>query len=103
MIILASVVWLVPLYEVPTQMEVLNSVGYIPYIAIAGLSLLSVVLGFSLYYTYLSFTDFELSAIDLLSRQSQLISEHEVRLIRMIAEREDLEEIIQGLEVISGV
>lgn len=43
--------------------------------------------------------DFELSAIDLLSRQAQQISEHEVRLIRMIAEREDLLEIIDGLEM----
>lgn len=74
----------------------------VPYLIIAILTLLTLVLGGSTLYLYLSYTDFELSTIDLLSRQSQLISEHEVRLIRMIAEREDLEDIIRGLEVASG-
>lgn len=78
-------------------------VDYVPYVIIAILGSLAVGFGLSFWYTYLSYTDFELSAIDLLARQSQQISEHEVRLIRMIAEREDLEEIIRGLEVISGV
>lgn len=101
---MASLVWLVPLYEVPNPAEVVSvGASNVPYIAIALLTLLSVALSFSLFYIYLSYSDFELSAIDLLSRQSQQISEHEVRLIRMIAEREDLEDIIRGLEVASGV
>jgi hypothetical protein len=74
----------------------------VPYLIIAILGALVALLGLSTWYLYLSYTDFELSAIDLLSRQSQQISEHEVRLIRMMAEREDLEDIIRGLEAITG-
>jgi hypothetical protein len=88
----------------PAPVEVLPiPVDYVPYIVIAGLAFLSACLGLFSFYLYLSYSDFELTAIDLLSRQSQQISEHEVRLIRMIAEREDLEDIIRGLEAITGV
>jgi hypothetical protein len=101
MIILASLVWLVPLYEGPA-VEGIPLESHDSYVALGILSAMVVLLLIALWYLNLSYTDFELSAIDLLSRQSQQISEHEVRLIRMIAEREDLEDIIRGLESALG-
>jgi hypothetical protein len=73
-----------------------TGIPYVVYGVLVGAAL--VALGGLAYYYYLLGNDFEMQAIDLLSQQSQRISELEVRLIRMTAERSDLEGIIEGLE-----
>jgi hypothetical protein len=101
-IILASMVWLVPLYEPATgvmspSLPEPSSLSY--WWLAAGVAVI-VCLSGALWYQYLVGVDFELSSIDLLSRQAQTISELEVRLIRMHAANLDLEDIIEGMETV---
>lgn len=93
-IILASLVYLVPLYEAPVE-EI--SIPLSQVVLTLSLGTILALMVFS-WYLWVSYADFELSAIDLLSRQAQSISETEFRLMRMHAERLDLEDIIEGLE-----
>jgi hypothetical protein len=98
---LASLVWLVPLYEPTTGVmdPLCSSAPSLSYWWLAAGFTVIAALTMALWYQYLVGVDFELSTIDLLSRQAQTISELEVRLIRMHAANLDLEDITEGMEL----
>jgi hypothetical protein len=101
-ILLASMVWLVPIYEPTTGVmsPLCSSAPSFSYWWLVGGFTAIVALSLTLWFQYLVGVDFELSTIDLLSRQAQTISELEVRLIRMHAANLDLEDIIEGIETV---
>jgi len=91
-IILASLVWLVPIWE-PVE-----EVPQLVYNWFLLLPIVLSVLGLFYLWWWPSGSNIEASLYETLSRQAQTISQQEVRLIRQQCEAIDLNDIIDGLE-----